>query len=267
MRLHRFYISPEDFSPKSGLSKETYQEIYIGNSVGTEEGSDHERLIHQWRDIFRFGEGDRVLLFNKEAGEWLAEFISLDKKRGAVLKIVEQNLAGIDSVTGISGGAAKAIPQKNITLYMAIIKNSNFDLVVEKVTELGASKIIPIMTERTVKSGLNFERLRKLAIEASEQSGRIDIPEISEIMNFDNALSDAKQLIDSKSAFFGHISDNKVDSSMTDLTSAALYIGPEGGWTDEEILKFEQVGVLPMSLGQFVLRAETAAIVGVSKLS
>lgn len=267
MRLHRFYISPEDFAPKSGLSKETHQEIHIGEAGKSEEGSDHERLIHQWRDIFRFGAGDRVLLFNKEAGEWLAEFISLDKKRGAALKVIEQNLAGIDSGAG-SSVATKVIPQKNITLYMAIIKNSNFDLVVEKATELGVSKIVPIQTSRTVKSGLNFERLRKLAIEASEQSGRIDIPEISEIMDFDNALSDAKQLIENKSGFFGHISDEKSDFLSSELKKdVAIFIGPEGGWTDEEIVKFEQEGVLPLSLGQFVLRAETAAIVGVSMLA
>ncbi len=263
MRLHRFYISPEDFAPKSGLSKETHQEIHIGDAGKSEEGSDHERLIHQWRDIFRFGAGDRVLLFNKEAGEWLAEFISLDKKRGAVLKVIEQNLA---EIVGID----RFISQKNTTLYMAIIKNSNFDLVVEKATELGVSKIVPIVTERTVKSGLNFERLRKLTIEASEQSGRIDIPEISENMNLDNALSDAKQLIENKSVFFGHISREDmgfVETKSSDLAPVALFIGPEGGWTDEEVIKFADVGVIPLTLGQFVLRAETAAIVGVSMLA
>ncbi len=250
MRLHRFYIPSTDFEPQSGL---TSQQIEIGL-----DNQENDRLIHQWRDIFRFGARDKVLLFNETAGEWLAEFVTLDKKNGATLKIIEQNRAA---------GVAK--PKRNIALYMAIIKNSNFDLVVEKATELGVSKIVPIKTERTVKSGLNFDRLNKLAIEASEQSGRIDIPEISEIVDLDNGIQSALSDFGVETIFFGHISENeeKNSNNLAVSENIALFIGPEGGWSDEEIKMFEEAGIKPISLGQFVLRAETAAIVGVSKLS
>lgn len=283
MKIHRFYLESAIFNPHTGA------ELTIDLK--------NDRLIHQWRDIFRYGSGDRVSLFNHKSGQWLAEFISLDKKNGAALRIIEQEKV-----------SARVEPKRKVVLYMAIIKNSNFDLVVEKATELGVSEIVPIQTNRTIKSGLNFERLNKLAIEASEQSGRIDIPEILEIMNFEDALSHAilnhaTSNFDKENIYFGHISDEEfvgmevgtvmggevgvvqngevgADAGAEMIASAgsganfatknsesvALFIGPEGGWTDKEIQAFVDAGVKPLSLGQFVLRAETAAIVGVSKL-
>jgi len=300
MRLHRFYIAPEFFAPKAGvIGQEIKIEAKAGKAGAVEKNEqkeqDFERLIHQWRDIFRFGKGDRVLIFNELYGQWLLEFTGLDKKNGATLEIIEQDIAP----SGIKGEVM--MPKQNITLYMSIIKNSNFDLVVEKATELGVSKIVPVKTERTVKSGLNFERLRKLAIEASEQCGRMNIPEIAEIMELEDAIQDAKEVTKkaqkTKNAveyageygsnntsdqnrqnaiFFAHI-DESLENDKDIMVSAksaldnstqcdkAIFIGPEGGWSDIEIELFKHENISPISLGQFVLRAETAAIVGVSK--
>jgi 16S rRNA (uracil1498-N3)-methyltransferase len=247
MRLHRFYLA--DFSPAIGTEFR----------IGFETGEGHEReeqLIHQWRDIFRMSKGDRVIIYNEKIGEWLAEFISLERKKGATLTWIEQ-----DRVASTELGS---LPQTKTTLYMAIIKNSNFDLVIEKATELGVTSIIPIKTNRTIKSGLNFDRLNKLAIEASEQSGRMDIPVIGEITELKDAITDAKKTNDT--VFFGHITDKNIEAGVKSTTSKAIFIGPEGGWTDEEIEFFIKENVTPLALGQFVLRAETAAIVGVSKL-
>lgn len=230
------------FNPETGV------EFNIGLQDGRE-----NQLVHQWRDIFRFGKGDRVLIFNEIEGQWLAEFLVLERKKGAELIWVEQ-----DKV------ADRALPSKNTALYMSVIKNSNFDLVVEKVTELGVSRIIPVIAERTVKSGLNFERLNKLATEASEQSGRMDVPKIDEILNLKVAIDDAKARYDS--AYFGHISDEELINEIP-AGSIALFIGPEGGWSDAEIQLFEESDVRPIALGQFVLRAETAAIVAISRLA
>lgn len=246
MRIHRFYIKKF-----KGIAN---HEVYISiDSSDTAENEQNEALIHQWRDIFRMKSGDELVIFNSEEGEWRGEFISLDKKKGATIKLLEQIRS-----------ADIAMPRREVYLYLALIKNSNFDLVVEKATELGVSHIIPVMTERTVKANLNFYRLNRLAIEATEQSGRISPPQIHEIMDLKRAFVHAKT--NCEQVLFGHIGKNK-ESVETNHASIALFIGPEGGWTEAEIAIFASESIQPISLGQFVLRAETAAIVGVSKLS
>lgn len=243
MRLHRFYISPKDLDH---LVFE--QEVTLNyDEFGT--------LLHQWRGVFRYKTGDRVYVFNEQLGEWLLEFISLDKKHGATLKTVEQEKV-----------ASIAKPNREITLYMSVIKNSNFDLVVEKTTELGVTRIVPVKTERTIKSNLNFERLGRIAIEATEQSGRMAPPIIDEVTTLETAMKEALHNQGQGNVFFGHISstyseDGSVDKGAKQTnTPVALFIGPEGGWTEQEVDMFQGGGILPIALGQFVLRAETAAI-------
>ncbi|MFM2384097.1 MAG: hypothetical protein RIQ72_669 [Candidatus Parcubacteria bacterium] len=241
MRLHRFYISPKNLDH---LVFE--QEIALNyDEFGT--------LLHQWRDVFRYKTGDRVYVFNEQIGEWLLEFISIDKKHGAVLKTIEQ-----EKVASVSK------PHRDITLYMSVIKNSNFDLVVEKTTELGVTRIVPVKTERTIKSNLNFERLNRIAIEATEQSGRIAPPVIDEVASLETAIHNALDNQGQKNVYFGHISSEKGSQSEEAKEGGskpvAVFIGPEGGWTDQEVDLFLGSGILPIALGQFVLRAETAAI-------
>jgi 16S rRNA (uracil1498-N3)-methyltransferase len=264
MRLHRFYIEQLDELLGIDDVQAEYLETHTANSEHseiphvqhvTEVSFDlsYDRLIHQWRDIFRFTTGDRVILYNEKVGEWLFEFNLLHKKGGTQLRVIEQ-------VKGVRG----VLPARNTGLYMAIIKNSNFDLVVEKATELGITEIVPITTKRTIKSGLNFERLQKLAIEASEQSGRMDIPQIRTIVELTQAIEDAKQSYDQ--VCFGHISDTAHVLTMDQTKNKAIFIGPEGGWSEEEIALFEKEQIIPITLGNYVLRAETAAIVGVGML-
>ncbi len=255
MRIHRFYLK--------GLVGGMGDEVRVpvsGEGAGSDGHNDQHNmaLIHQWRDIFRMKAGDRLSVFNESAGEWTGEFTDLDKKKGATIRLLSQ--------TGTPEGS---FPKKDISLYMALIKNSNFDLVVEKATELGVSRIIPVSTERTIKANLNFERLNKLAIEATEQSGRMSPPQICEIMDLASAISHAKNSLagTADSVFFGHIAPGNPAPATGQSAVAALFIGPEGGWSESEIGLFEKEGVLPMDLGQFVLRAETAAIVGVSRLA
>ncbi len=248
MRIHRFYI--KKFEGRQG------EEVHVSaDSPDTAENEQNEALIHQWRDIFRMKTGDELAIFNAKEGEWRGEFASLDKKKGAGIKLLEKIQA-----------PELQKPKREIWLYMALIKNSNFDLVVEKATELGVSHIIPLATERTVKANLNFYRLNRLAIEATEQSGRIAPPEIHELMDLSEAISHAKAAgkMLSEHIFYGDIAENQGIAEFSDTN--ALFIGPEGGWTESEVTSFAADGIRPVSLGQFVLRAETAAIVGVSKL-
>lgn len=170
-------------------------------------------------------------------------------------------------------------PTRHVSLFCAVLKKENFEWVVEKATECGVSKIIPIITTRTIKMGLNMERLIKIAKEASEQSGRSFIPKIHEPISFDQSLEmtkenkcniffdaggedllykmpwerDGASTSKNSAEFYGCILDNK--------SSPYIFIGPEGGWTEEENKKAKDTGFKIASLGKLILRGETAAIV------
>lgn len=149
--------------------------------------------------------------------------------------------------------------EKKVVLFCSVLKKENFEMVVQKATECGVIKIVPIISVRTVKTGLNLERLKKIAKEASEQSGRITIPEISETISFEKSLGLIKKeelniLFDISGEKYPCVSEN--NSPLTNI-----WIGPEGGWTPDEIEKAKNLNFKIFSLGPLTLRGETAAIV------
>lgn len=153
----------------------------------------------------------------------------------------------------------------HVTLYCAILKRENFEWVVQKTTELGVRRIVPLITDRTVKTGIRLDRLISIAREASEQSGRGVIPEISKPMEFDQALSETKQY--AQNLFFHTSRTGKEDSDREATSqkpkakrSIGLWIGPEGGWSDDEVTAATQANIRISSLGPRILRAETAAV-------
>jgi len=144
---------------------------------------------------------------------------------------------------------------KQVILYCAILKKENFELVCQKATEVGVSKIIPVISERTIKLGLKEERLKMIIKEAAEQSGRVIIPELGEPIDFSDAVVSAmgiRIIFDPDGEVMGKVNDEKEVSIM---------IGPEGGWSDVEIKKTIEQGWRIASLGDLTLRAETAAII------
>lgn len=148
--------------------------------------------------------------------------------------------------------------QKSVTLFCAVLKKENFELVVQKATECGIQKIIPIITTRTIKTGLNMERLQKIAKEACEQSGRNYLPEIFEPITFEESLENAKTndvniIFDASGEDFKNIKNES--------KKIGIFIGPEGGWTPEEIKKATENNFSVASLGTNILRGETAAII------
>ncbi len=235
MRIHRFYIKD------------------LTNAISFIED---EELIHQLSSVFRYKTGDTIALFNEGLGEWEVTIDTLTKKKLS-FTYVKQIKDGLHNEVEGEGSKRKT------TLFLSIIKNSNFDLVVEKAAELGIGEIVPILAERTVKTNLNYDRLHKIVQEATEQSGRIDLMSIGEILTLNDAIAQSK--LYSEQVFFGHI--NAANMSHIDAAkSSAIFIGPEGGWTDAEVENFTKENILPISLGQYILRAETAAIVGAAKL-
>lgn len=222
MRLHRFFIKQK--IPESG-------EVMVAD----------KDLIHQWGKVFRLKTGDRVIIFDGTGLDYVSEIVSLNKNE-AVLKVVEKI-------------KNENVPKKEIHLFQSIIKKDNFEWVIEKGTELGVSYFHPIISERSEKKNINFERVRKIIKEASEQSGRGSLSNVSELVNLENSLNNDFTAI----AF--HPTGDKFDKNNFEKEKVVgIFIGPEGGWSDRELEIFKENKVKILSLGQQILRAETAAI-------
>jgi 16S rRNA (uracil1498-N3)-methyltransferase len=165
-----------------------------------------------------------------------------------------------------------AEPTVRIAILMSLIKFERFEWVIEKATELGVERIIPVGAERSEK-GLELaarkriERWRKIARAASQQSRRVHLPEIEEPATVARALACAGQRFYLEEAP-GCPSLLKAAGSERKCGEAlAIFVGPEGGWTDRERAQLVAAGWAPVSLGAQILRAETAAIAAVALLS
>jgi len=146
---------------------------------------------------------------------------------------------------------------RKVILYVAILKKDNFEWVVQKATEVGVSAIVPIITERTVKTGLKMERLQKIIQESCEQCQHSVMPELCEIIEFGDAI---KQAQGTKIIFdFGGEKFSKIKSD----NNVCVFVGPEGGWAQDEIKQACEAGFVKVSLGDYILRGETAAAIGV----
>jgi 16S rRNA (uracil1498-N3)-methyltransferase len=153
-----------------------------------------------------------------------------------------------------------------VILCAAIVKFDHFEWMIEKATELGAARIVPVVAARTEK-GLDraahkrLERWRRIGMEASQQSRRAHLPEVSEPVNLTEALAISathRYALDENPAAPPLAAALPPRRNPGD--SVALLIGPEGGWTEEEREEFTSAGWRPVSLGPLILRAETAAI-------
>lgn len=222
MRLHRFFI--EQKIPESG------EFVLVDKD-----------LIHQWQKVFRLKMGDRVIIFDGSGFDHVSEIISLNKDEG-VLTVVEkiQN---------------KNIPKKEIHLFQSIIKKDKFEWVTEKGTELGVSYFHPIISERSEKKNINFERARKIIKEASEQSGRGSLPILGELTDLEKSFNN-----NFPSIAFHSTGDEFNKNDFEKEKVIGVFIGPEGGWSNKELEFFKEKGIKILSLGKQTLRAETAAI-------
>ncbi len=226
MKIHRF-IGDFDLSDK---------EVYILNKEN----------IKQIRDVLRLTAGEKVILSDGAgiSAEVTLTNVSSDEVKGTIEKIVESPK-----------------DEKVVKLYLAILKKENFELAVQKAVEIGVSGIVPVITERTIKTGLNFERLNKIVIEASEQSGRSILPTVYDILDFKDALIDGG-VADEKTLFD---LNSQPHTPHKDAKSVSLFVGPEGGFTEAEVSMARDYGYDIASLGALTLRGETAAIVAAYK--
>jgi 16S rRNA (uracil1498-N3)-methyltransferase len=194
-------------------------------------------------NVMRLGVGAELLVFDGASGEWLARVAEAGRKR-MTLAVERQTRAPED------------IP--DVWLAFAPVKRAQTDWLVEKATELGAAKLIPVMTQRTVAERVKLERLDAIAIEAAEQCGRTRLPEIVEPVSL-------KQLLAGRDAarrlYFADEAGGEEAASALQCGPALILIGPEGGFTEEERQLIRAApNAVPVSLGPRTLRAETAAV-------
>ena len=200
---------------------------------------------HYVAKVMRIKENEVFSLFNN-SGEWEAKILNITKS------IVEFNVT-------------KQLRQKENTkeLWLAFspIKSNYFNFMIQKATELGVTKFLPIIFERTIVRKINKERLEKVIIEAAEQSNRITVPSIEDPQKLKSFLNNDMDLI------FTDLNTANTKIDLTKLTTkpTCVIIGPEGDFSEEEreeILKFN--GVQPIKINENILRSETAVISALS---
>jgi 16S rRNA (uracil1498-N3)-methyltransferase len=210
---------------------------------GKLEISDKE-IFHQLKNVLRKKAEDRIILFNGTGVEAKAEIKKFLKDK------IEVEVLNIEK--------PEREPKIFVSLFCSILKKSNFELVVQKATEIGVKEIVPILCRNTVKTGLNFKRLEKIAKEAAEQSKRITLPKIEKVLSFKEAIEKAKNF-DLKILF--DISGKDFSLAKKGAKSVAIFIGPEGGWDGSEIELAKKENFEIFNLGKLNLRSETAAII------
>ena len=204
---------------------------------------------HYLAKVMRVKVGESFSLFN-QSGEWEAKINEILK--GIVEFTVLEKLREKDN-------------EKNIWLAFAPIKSNFFNFMIQKATELGVTKFVPIITDRTIVRKINYERIEKIIIEASEQSNRIKVPKVEKTQNLNLFLKNNNNKIN---IIFGDLNtenqnlDPKIKKENKPI---CIIIGPEGDFTEserEQILNFKDVQSL--KINNNILRTETAAISAIS---
>ena len=203
---------------------------------------------HYVANVMRLKRGSNINFFNKE-GEWVSEIVFLEKDRAEV-KFLNR--------------VKKSIKSSNIELAICLVKKNPMEIILQKATELGVTKIIPIISERTEVKELNLERANKIVVEATEQSNQLSPPEISKITKLKDFINNHN--VTSK-LFFADINCKgrlkKEDINKDDLKT--ILIGPEGDFTPaERKMILENDSTIAFSLSKNILRTETATISALS---
>jgi len=203
---------------------------------------------HYLRNVLRLKPGARIAVFNAEAGEHAARIASFGKA-GAVVEVEEQ----------LRGPAV----EPDLWLVFAPIKRARIDWVVEKATELGASRLVPVYTRHTMVTRVNTDRLLATAIEAAEQCERLSVPEIAAPAALEDALAgwDPGRVLLICDETGGGAPIAKVAAALPVDRPQAVLIGPEGGFAPAELDRLRSLPfVTAAGLGPRVLRADTAAL-------
>ena len=224
--------------------------LYVPNELMlTKKIELNKKQSHYLMNVMRKKIHGTFLVFNQTNGEFLAKIQSNNKK-----------LLSVEVMKKIRD------PEEQIDLWVlfALVKKTPSEYIIQKATELGVSKIVPLITERTVTKSLNLKRFQDIAIEASEQCERITIPEILPLQKLYDVIDD---WVEKRTIYYGdetmrhdkHSFNNFIKS--TNASCGAVLVGPEGGFTTKEISYLKQKKfVIPINFGPRILKSDTAVV-------
>lgn len=215
-------------------------------------GDDHKHLSR----VLRLKEQDEILINDLKGQDYLGRIETIDKNETKVElreKVPESNESSL-----------------KLTLFQGLPKAGKMDLIVQKCTELGVQRIVPVVTERVVvKNSSEFkklDRLKRICLEAAKQSKRSALPEITEPMSFAELLMEMKRLDVFVVPYenqeeYGFLTLKK---ELANISSMGIFVGPEGGFTEKEIDLLKDKGAKILTLGNRILRTETAGFTAVA---
>ena len=198
---------------------------------------------HYLGNVLRLKHAAELLVLDGSSGEWLARVAEASKKRMTLA--VERRTRGPETIP-------------DVWLAFAPVKRAQTDWLVEKATELGVARLIPVMTQRTVAERVKLERLEAIAIEAAEQCGRTRLPDISEPQALKQLLGGRDP---GRKLYFADEGGGAPPADAFRPGPSLILTGPEGGFSDDERAAIRAAdNAVPISLGPRILRAETAAL-------
>ena len=221
-----------------------YPNSIVENTIGLLS----KEQMHYVVNVMRLKRGSEINFFNKE-GEWKSEIVFLDQGRVEV-KFMEK--------------IKHANSKSKIELAICLVKKNPMENILQKATELGVSKIIPIVSERTEVKEINLDRAKKIVVEATEQSNQFMPPEISKIIKLKDFL---KTFDENSKLLFADVNskDNLKAEDLKDKKSLCVLIGPEGDFSSaERETIFKNTTVKPFTLSKNILRTDTAVISAIS---
>lgn len=224
MKHHRFYYQGE-------LTKD----IWV----------DDTGLLNQWLRVLRYKPSSQLVLFDGKGTDRLYQLVQIGN-----------NAVKLELVTEL----VKQQPGNEVYLLFSLLKKDKNDWVLQKCTELGVRHFVPILSDRTEKTGFSLERAEKISVEAAEQCGRSDIPKVREPISLTAALKEFNGKI---KLYYAEQSDQQPVSDNNG--SIGIFVGPEGGWSEDEKVLLA-TACQKLNLSQFTLRAETACMVAAAKL-
>lgn len=234
--MYRFYIKPDQAGEK---------EIKIT-------GSD----VNHIKNVLRIKPGEKIIICNGQGKDFCCII-----KEESNYEIVAEILDFCDTDTELEG---------RIYLFQGVPKKDKMDLIIQKAVELGVYEIIPVMTKRTVvkledkkKEQKKLERWQAIAVSAAKQSNRGIIPQIGKTLSFKEALDFAADMNCKVIPFENADNITRTREIIQNIKSGdtiAVFIGPEGGFEDNEVKQASEAGVLPITLGRRILRTETAGL-------
>jgi len=226
-------------------------ESQINNNEATISGTDYKHIVK----VLRLKPGDQITLFDADSTEYYGKIREIGK-RDIFIEIIQSNKVNTDSPI-------------EITLLQGLPKRDKMDYIIEKSTELGVHRIVPVITERSqVRERDHKKRWERIALEASKQCGRTKPAYIENTLDFNNAI---KTYSKSELAIILHAdcevaAKNYIKNSLQAPQNIVLFVSPEGGLSGNEVLLGNEMGFISLGLGPRVLRTETVSVAVLSIL-